>query len=43
MTLPEIIPIVGLRWNDVLFLTLASVMLALSAGLYAVFRHNDWL
>ena len=27
MTLPEIIPIVGLRWNDVLFLTLAGVML----------------
>ena len=28
MTLPEIIPIVGLRWNDVLFLTLAGVMLS---------------
>ena len=27
MTLPEIIPIVGLRWDDVLFLTLAAVML----------------
>jgi len=27
VTLPEIIPLVGLRWNDVLFLTLAAVML----------------
>jgi NADH-quinone oxidoreductase subunit J len=27
VTLPEIIPIIGLRWNDVLFLTLAGIML----------------
>ena len=34
MTLPEVIPLIGLRWDDVLFLTLGAVMLG--AGILVV-------
>jgi NADH-quinone oxidoreductase subunit J len=34
VTLPEVIPLVGLRWDDLLFLTLGGIMLA--AGILVV-------